>query len=150
MNNHYKQTADMLLGVLLQQMDLGTCNYRILHTPVVAADNGLTGDFRLARPHWNNMARLSYNAKFPNPLQMYGWVICFGINCTWKQMSHKVTFAYRWWPEISLIDENLLGIPTSFAGYSRGYSKRSHSNSTYSHVNVRREICQDSQYQFHR
>ena len=35
-------------------------------------------------------------------------------------MSHRVMFAYRWWPEISLIDENLLGIPASFAGYTRG------------------------------
>ena len=119
---------------------------RVLHTLNVAADNGLTGHFRLARPHWNNMARLNCNAKFPNPLQMYEWVICFEINCTWKQMSHRVMFAYRWWPEISLIDENLLGIAASFSGYS----KRSHTNCTCSHVNVRREICQDSQRQFHR
>ena len=82
----------------------------VLHTLDVAADNDLTGDFRLARPHWNNMAQLSCIAKFPNPLQMYRWVIC-----TWKQMSHKVMFAYRCWPEYSLIDENLLGIPASFA-----------------------------------
>ena len=74
--------------------------HRVLHTLDVAADNCLTGDFRLARPHWNNMARLSCHAKYPNPLQMYGWVICFEINCTWKQMSHRVMFAYRCWPEI--------------------------------------------------
>ena len=117
--------------------------YRVLHTLDVAADNDLTGNYRLARPHWNNMARLTCNAKFPNPLQMYGWVICFEINCTWKQMSHRVMFAYRCWPDI---DENLLRIPASFAGYS----KRSHPNCTCSHVNVRREICQDSQHQFHR
>ena len=73
---------------------------RVLHTLDVAADNCLTGDFRLARPHWNNMARLSCHAKYPNPLQMYGWVICFEINCTWKQMSRRVMFAYRCWPEI--------------------------------------------------
>ena len=65
-------------------------SYRVLHTLDVAADNGLTGNFRSARPHWNKMARLSCNAKFPNPLQMYGWVIWFEINCTWKQMSHGV------------------------------------------------------------
>ena len=75
-------------------------HHRVLHTLDVAADNCLTGDFRLARPHWNNMARLSCHAKYPNPLQMYGWVICFEINCTWKQMSHRVMFAYRCWPEI--------------------------------------------------
>ena len=74
--------------------------YRVLHTLDVAADNCLTGDFRLARPHWNNMARLSCHAKYPNPMQMYGWVICFEINCTWKQMSHRVMFAYGCWPEI--------------------------------------------------
>ena len=39
--------------------------YRVLHTLDVAADNCLTGDFRLARPHWNNMARLSCHAKYP-------------------------------------------------------------------------------------
>ena len=77
-----------------------TSEYRVLHTLDVAADNCLTGDFRLARPHWNNMARLSCHAKYPNPLQLYGWVICFEINCTWKQMSHRVMFAYRCWPEI--------------------------------------------------
>ena len=99
----------------------------------------------VARPHWNKMARLSCNAKFTNPLQMYEWVICFEINCTWKQISDRVIFAYRWWLEISLIDENLLGIHASFPGYS----KQSHSNCTSSHVNVRREICQDSQHQFH-
>ena len=74
--------------------------YRVLHTLDVVADNCLTGHFRLARPHWNNMARLSCHAKYPNPLQMYGWVICFEINCTWKQMSHRVMFAYRCWSEI--------------------------------------------------
>ena len=74
--------------------------YRVLHTLDVVADNSLTGHFRLARPHWNNMARLSCHAKYPNRLQMYGWVICFEINCTWKQMSHRVMFAYRWWSEI--------------------------------------------------
>ena len=47
--------------------------YRVLHTPVGAADDGLTGDFRLARPHWNTMARLSWHAKYPNPLQLHGW-----------------------------------------------------------------------------
>ena len=120
--------------------------YRVLHTLDVAADNGLTGDFWLARPHWNSMAWLSCNANFPNLLQMYGWVICFEINCTWKQISHRVKFAYLCWPKISLIDENLLGIPASFAGYS----KLSHSNCTCSHINVRCEICQDSQHQFHR
>ena len=73
---------------------------RVLHTLDVVADNCLTGHFRLARPHWNNMARLSCHAKYPNPLQMYGWVICFEINCTWKQMSHRVMFAYRCWSEI--------------------------------------------------
>ena len=73
---------------------------RVLHTLDVVADNSLTGHFRLARPHWNNMARLSCHAKYPNRLQMYGWVICFEINCTWKQMSHRVMFAYRWWSEI--------------------------------------------------
>ena len=52
-------------------------SYRVLHTLDVTADNSLTGDFRLARPHWNNMARLICNAKFHNALQMYGWVICF-------------------------------------------------------------------------
>ena len=75
-------------------------SYRVLHTLDVTADNSLTGDFRLARPHWNNMARLICNAKFHNPLQMYGWVICFEINCTWEQMSHKVMFANRCWSEI--------------------------------------------------
>ena len=75
-------------------------SYRVLHTLDVVADNSLTGHFRLARPHWNNMARLSCHAKYPNPLQMYGWVICFEINCTWKQMSHRVMFAYRCWSEI--------------------------------------------------
>ena len=70
---------------------------RVLHTLDVTADNSLTGDFRLARPHWNNMARLICNAKFHNPLQMYGWVICFEINCTWEHMSHRVMFAYRCW-----------------------------------------------------
>ena len=74
--------------------------YRVLHTLDVTADNSLTGDFRLARPHWNNMARLICNAKFHNPLQMYGWVICFEINCTWEQMSHRVMFGYRCWSEI--------------------------------------------------
>ena len=74
--------------------------HRVLHTLDVVADNCLTGHFRLARPHWNNMARLSCHAKYPNPLQMYGWVICFEINCTWKQMSHRVMFAYRCWSEI--------------------------------------------------
>ena len=73
---------------------------RVLHTLDVTADNSLTGDFRLARPHWNNMARLICNAKFHNPLQMYGWMICFEINCTWEQMSHRVMFAYRCWSEI--------------------------------------------------
>ena len=68
--------------------------YRVLHTLDVAADNGITADFRLARPQWNNMARLSCHAKYPNPLQMYGWAICFEINCTWRQMSHRVLFAY--------------------------------------------------------
>ena len=32
---------------------------------------------------------------------MYGWVIGFVINCIWKQMSYRVTFAYRYWSEIS-------------------------------------------------
>ena len=72
---------------------------RVLHTLDVVADNCLTGHFRLARPHWNNMARFSCH-EYPNPLQMYGWVICFEINCTWKQMSHRVMFAYRCWSEI--------------------------------------------------
>ena len=72
----------------------------VLHTLDVAADNGRTGNFRLVRPHWNNMARLSCNAKLPNPLQMYWWVICFEINCTLKQMSHIVMFACWCWPEI--------------------------------------------------
>ena len=42
---------------------------RVLHTLDVAADNGFTTEFRLARPHWKNMAR---------------------------QMSHRVMFAYRY------------------------------------------------------
>ena len=121
-------------------------NIRVLHMLVVVADNGLTGAFRLAWPHWNNMARLSCHAKYPNPRQMYAWVICFEINCTWKQMSYRIMFAYRYWPEIQLIDGNLLVIPASFVGCS----KRSQSNCTCSHANVRREICQDSQHQFHR
>ena len=70
-------------------------DHRVLHTLDVAADNGITSDFRLTRPHWNNMARLSCHAKYTNPLQMYGWVICFEINCTWKQMFHRVMFTYR-------------------------------------------------------
>ena len=119
--------------------------YRVLHALDVAADNGITADFRLARPHWNNMARLSCHAKYPNPLQMYGWLICFKINCTWNQMSHKVMFAYRCGLEIYLVDEKLLGIHASFAGCS----KRSHSDCTYLHVNVRHRICQDNQHQFH-
>ena len=48
---------------------------RVLHMLDVVADNGITAAFRLARPHWNNMAWLSYYAKYPNPLQMYGWMI---------------------------------------------------------------------------
>ena len=41
------------------------------------------------------------------------------INCTWKQMSHRVMFADRCWSKILLIDENSLGITASFAGYSK-------------------------------
>ena len=37
------------------------------------------------------------------------------INCTWKQMSHRVMFAYRY----LFIDENSLGITASFAGNSK-------------------------------
>ena len=48
----------------------------------------------------NNMVWLSWHAKYPNSLQMYLWVICFEINCTWKQISHRVMFAYRCRSEI--------------------------------------------------
>ena len=119
---------------------------RALHTLVGVVDNALTGDFRLARPHWNNMARLSWHPKYPNPLQIYGWVICFEINCTWKQISHRVMFVYRCWSEMELIDKIMLGNPASFAGCS----KRSHSNCTCLHAKVRREICQDSRYEIRR
>ena len=113
---------------------------RVLHTPVSAAD--LTWHFRLAMPHWNSMARLSWHAKYPKPLQIHECAICFEMNCTWKQMSHRVMFDYRLWSEIKLIDENVLGIPALFARCS----KRSHSNCTCLHKKVRREICQNSRH----
>ena len=96
--SHNVSVTSYRLTSLLFHVNLAS--HRVLHTLDVTADNSLTGDFRLARPHWNNMARLICNAKFHNPLQMYGWVICFEINCTWKQMSHRVMFAYRCWSEI--------------------------------------------------
>ena len=58
--------------------------HRVLHTVDGAAENCLTVDLRFARPDWNNMARLTWHAKYPNPLQMYGWVICFEANCKFK------------------------------------------------------------------
>ena len=73
---------------------------RVLRMLAGAADNCLTGNFGLTRPHWNNMVWLSWHTKYPNPLQMYGWVICFEINCTWKQMSHWVMFDYSCCSEI--------------------------------------------------
>ena len=88
------------IGLTVWGPHMGHHSNRVLHTLDVVADNILTGHFRLARPHWNNMARLSCHAKYPNPLQIYGWVICFEINCTWKQMSHRVMFAYWCWSEI--------------------------------------------------
>ena len=82
-------------------------NIRVLHVLADTADNSLTGDLGLARPHWSNMAWLSWYAKYPNPLQIYGWVICW------------VMFAYRCWSEFKLIHENLFGIPASFLGFSK-------------------------------
>ena len=53
-------------------------DHRVLHTLDVTADNSLTGDFRLARPHWNNMARLICNAKFHCKC-MGGWFVLKSI-----------------------------------------------------------------------
>ena len=78
----------------------GQWDNKVLHMLTGAEDNGLTGDFLLERPDWNNMARLSWHDKFLNPLQIYRWVICFEIKCTWEQMSHRVMFAYWCWLEI--------------------------------------------------
>ena len=47
-----------------------------------------------------SLSQLSEHAKYPNPLQIYGRVICFEIIRMWKQMSHRVMFAYRCWSEI--------------------------------------------------
>ena len=69
-------------------LSLWVSRYRVLQTLAGAADGGLTGNFRWG-PNWNNMAQPSWHAKCPNSLQIYGWVICFEINCTWKQMSHS-------------------------------------------------------------
>ena len=68
--------------------------YRVPHTLANAADTGVTRDFWLARPCWNNMTQLSWHAKYPNSLQIYGWVICFPINCALKQMPHRINFVH--------------------------------------------------------
>ena len=119
--------------------------HRVLHTLAGAADNGLTRDFRLARPHWNNMARLSWHAKHPNPLQMYGYVICFEINCTWKQMSHNYV-------SLSMLVRNLVNWwkPARNSCFICGMQHKKSFNCTCLHVNVWHKICQDSQHQFHR
>ena len=65
---------------------------RVLHTLAGAASPGTSG--------WrgNNMARLSCNAKYPNPLQMYGWDICFEINCTFYVCSSMLIGNLAdWW-----------------------------------------------------
>ena len=48
--------------------------HNVLHTPAGTVDTGLTGDFWLARAHWNNMAQLSRGAKYSNPPQINGLV----------------------------------------------------------------------------
>ena len=69
-HSHVQDECDECRDCPLTQPE--THVYRVLHTPVGAADNGLTGDFRLASSHWNTMARLSWHAKYPNPLQLHG------------------------------------------------------------------------------
>ena len=48
-------------------------------------------------PMPNNMARLNWHAKYPNPLQIYGWMICFQINCAWNCLSMLVKNLVNWW-----------------------------------------------------
>ena len=93
--------------------------YRVFYTLTDIADGGLTGNFRVTRPHWNYISRLSCHSKYPNRLQICGWVIYFEINFTWKQMSHVLIFDYRCWSDIEFIDETLLRSSASFAGCSK-------------------------------
>ena len=54
----------------------------------------------LARPHLNNMAQLNWHAKYPKPLQIYGWVICYEINWIWKKIPYRVKFVHWCWSEM--------------------------------------------------
>ena len=88
---------------------------------------------------WFVLKSIAHGSKCP-----FEKVVCSAVFLPYfnPQMSHWVMFTYRCWSEILSIDENLLGIPASFAGCN----KPSRSNCTCLHVNVRCETCQDSQH----